>query len=130
LLLLCARRFVLDIIRVFQGSFGGQTIYQNPHYVSPNKVRHEINAAKGGKYKARVEAESERGKRQKTLELEPDEVANVFKLDGGKRRAADTADDDDEGDGDDDVDGGDDDDDDDDDGEGDDGDDDDGSDDE
>ena len=29
---------VLNPIRIFQGSFGGPTLYQNPHYVSPNMV--------------------------------------------------------------------------------------------
>ncbi|GFN80131.1 ribosome biogenesis protein brx1 homolog, partial [Plakobranchus ocellatus] len=29
-------RFVLNPIRVFAGSFGGATLYQNPHYISPN----------------------------------------------------------------------------------------------
>jgi ribosome biogenesis protein BRX1 len=71
---------VLDIIRVFQGSFGGPTIFQNSHYVSPNKVRHDISAAKGSKYKSRVDATSERTKRLKSNEMEPDEVDGVFRL--------------------------------------------------
>ncbi|KAJ4460712.1 putative Ribosome biogenesis protein BRX1 [Paratrimastix pyriformis] len=32
-------RFVLDPIRVFNGSFGGFTMWRNPHYVSPTQVR-------------------------------------------------------------------------------------------
>ena len=31
-------RFVLNLIRIFDGSFGGATLYENPHYVSPNLV--------------------------------------------------------------------------------------------
>uniref|UniRef100_A0A8C6XYS8 Ribosome biogenesis protein BRX1 homolog n=1 Tax=Naja naja TaxID=35670 RepID=A0A8C6XYS8_NAJNA len=31
-------RFVLNLIKIFQGSFGGQTLYENPHYQSPNMV--------------------------------------------------------------------------------------------
>jgi hypothetical protein len=31
-------RFVLNPIRMFEGSFGGPTLYQNPNYVSPNEV--------------------------------------------------------------------------------------------
>lgn len=31
-------RFVLDIVRMFQGSFGGPTLYQNASFVSPNEV--------------------------------------------------------------------------------------------
>ncbi|KAJ3085628.1 Ribosome biogenesis protein brx1 [Quaeritorhiza haematococci] len=32
-------RFVLKIIRIFDGSFGGRTLFENPDYVSPNMVR-------------------------------------------------------------------------------------------
>jgi ribosome biogenesis protein BRX1 len=32
-------RFVLSIHRVFDGAFGGRTLYENPDYVSPNTVR-------------------------------------------------------------------------------------------
>ena len=31
-------RFVLNLIRVFEGSFGGSTLYENPQYQSPNEV--------------------------------------------------------------------------------------------
>ena len=31
-------RFVMNVIRIFDGSFGGSTLYENPHYVSPNSV--------------------------------------------------------------------------------------------
>ena len=36
-------RFVLNLIRVFEGSFGGPTLYENPHYQSPNEVNEAIN---------------------------------------------------------------------------------------
>lgn len=31
-------RFVLNLIKIFQGSFGGPTLYENPHFQSPNTV--------------------------------------------------------------------------------------------
>jgi len=31
-------RFVLNLVRIFEGSFGGPTLYENPHYQSPNEV--------------------------------------------------------------------------------------------
>ena len=31
-------RFVLNLIKVFEGSFGGSTLYENPKYVTPNAV--------------------------------------------------------------------------------------------
>lgn len=35
-------RFVLCPIRIFAGSFGGPTLYQNPDFVSPNFVRAQV----------------------------------------------------------------------------------------
>lgn len=32
-------RFCLNPVRIFDGSFGGRTLYENPNYVSPNAVR-------------------------------------------------------------------------------------------
>lgn len=32
-------RFVLNLIKIFQGSFGGPTLFENPHFQSPNAVR-------------------------------------------------------------------------------------------
>lgn len=32
-------RFVLNIIKLFQGSFGGPTLYENPGFKSPNMVK-------------------------------------------------------------------------------------------
>lgn len=34
-------RFILTLIKIFQGSFGGAVLYTNPNYVSPNEVRNE-----------------------------------------------------------------------------------------
>ena len=31
-------RFVLNLIKVFEGSFGGATLYENPNYITPNAV--------------------------------------------------------------------------------------------
>ncbi len=35
-------RFVLNLIKVFEGSFGGATLYENPNYVTPNAVSYII----------------------------------------------------------------------------------------
>lgn len=32
-------RFCLNQIKIFGGSFGGPTLYENPFYVAPNQVR-------------------------------------------------------------------------------------------
>ncbi|XP_044287284.1 ribosome biogenesis protein BRX1 homolog [Varanus komodoensis] len=44
-------RFVLNLIKIFQGSFGGQTLYQNPHYQSPNMHRRAIRLATAAKFR-------------------------------------------------------------------------------
>lgn len=31
-------RFVLNPVKIFSGSFGGETLWDNPHYISPAKV--------------------------------------------------------------------------------------------
>jgi ribosome biogenesis protein BRX1 len=75
-------RFVLDPVRVFSGSFGGATLWQNPDYMSPNAVRRDLALAKAGKYTSRILAETERKEREKTLVLPADPVADIFKTGG------------------------------------------------
>jgi ribosome biogenesis protein BRX1 len=40
-------RFVLIPIRIFNGSLGGATLYQNPSYITPNTQRSELKRDKG-----------------------------------------------------------------------------------
>ncbi|EST08481.1 Brix domain protein [Kalmanozyma brasiliensis GHG001] len=47
-------RIVLSPIRVFEGSFGGATVFENPEYISPNAIRHMVRKQKGNKYADRV----------------------------------------------------------------------------
>lgn len=49
-------RFVLNPIRVFAGSFGGPTLYQNAAYVSPNDVRSARKRKAGFKFEDRQDA--------------------------------------------------------------------------
>ncbi|XP_060617361.2 ribosome biogenesis protein BRX1 homolog [Anolis sagrei] len=44
-------RFVLNLIKIFQGSFGGPTLYENPHYQSPNMHRRAIRLATAAKFR-------------------------------------------------------------------------------
>ena len=57
-------RFVLTPIRIFEGAFGGATVYSNPEFVSPAAIRTAMRREKGDKYKVRRLAESERGRRR------------------------------------------------------------------
>lgn len=48
---------VLEIIRIFSGSFEGSVLYDNPNYVSPNAVRSEIKKKQSHKYEVKKLAE-------------------------------------------------------------------------
>jgi len=48
-------RMVLIPIRIFNGSMGGPTLYQNMAYVSPNEERSEMKKRKGDSYAERVD---------------------------------------------------------------------------
>ncbi|GLG94090.1 Ribosome biogenesis protein BRX1 homolog [Gryllus bimaculatus] len=43
-------RFVMNPVKIFDKSFGGETIWENPHYVTPAKLRQLVRKAAGGKY--------------------------------------------------------------------------------
>ncbi|PNH10674.1 Ribosome biogenesis protein BRX1 [Tetrabaena socialis] len=47
-------RFCLNPIKIFSGSFGGPTIYDNPSYTSPNAVRSALKRKAAGKYDGKV----------------------------------------------------------------------------
>ncbi|VDN22648.1 unnamed protein product [Gongylonema pulchrum] len=50
-------RLVLEVIRVFDGSFEGSVLYDNPEYVSPNTIRREIKKKHSNKYILKKQAE-------------------------------------------------------------------------
>ena len=72
-------RFVLQPIRIFSGSFTGETLYMNEEYVSPNLARAAEHKRKGGVYANRVEQKEIRKARQELNVMEKDEVDDVFR---------------------------------------------------
>uniref|UniRef100_A0A9L0T4Y4 Ribosome biogenesis protein BRX1 homolog n=1 Tax=Equus caballus TaxID=9796 RepID=A0A9L0T4Y4_HORSE len=73
-------RFVLNLIKIFQGSFGGPTLYENPHYQSPNMHRRIIRSITAAKYKEKQQVKDVqklRKKEPKTI-LPHDPTADVF----------------------------------------------------
>lgn len=59
-------RMVMTPIRIFEGSFGGPTLFDNPEYVSPAALRQAQRRGKGQEYKNRVQqTENLRAKRDK-----------------------------------------------------------------
>mmetsp|Transcript_38055 Transcript_38055/g.84738 ORF Transcript_38055/g.84738 Transcript_38055/m.84738 type:complete len:303 (-) Transcript_38055:516-1424(-) len=72
-------RMCLNPIKVFEGSFGGPTLYDNPAYVSPNAIRAAAKRAAGGKYKMKVQQKEKRKDHVSANPLPRDELEDVFK---------------------------------------------------
>jgi len=74
-------RFVLNPVRIFGGSFGGPTLWENPNYVSPNQVRSQAKSAKNSLYVNRVTSQSEREehKRKNPDVIDPLASSEVFR---------------------------------------------------
>ncbi|KAG7241102.1 hypothetical protein INR49_025845 [Caranx melampygus] len=73
-------RFVLNLIKIFQGSFGGPTLYENPGFQSPNMHRREIRLAAAAKVREK-QMVKELQKMKKTdakEDLNRDVTADVF----------------------------------------------------
>ncbi|KAF9344169.1 Ribosome biogenesis protein brx1 [Mortierella sp. AD094] len=73
-------RFVMNPIRTFDGSFGGQTAFENPEFISPNVARAKTRNAKAGRYKDRMEALAKKDQKMKDAVLPDDPLSekNVF----------------------------------------------------
>ena len=74
-------RFVLDPMRIFSGSFRGQTLYQNGDFVSPNARRAEEERLRGKKYEGRKGQEGGRKRRREEIKgsVPRDDVRDVFR---------------------------------------------------
>ncbi|XP_024154955.1 ribosome biogenesis protein BRX1 homolog [Oryzias melastigma] len=73
-------RFVLNLIKIFQGSFGGPTLYENPGFQSPNLHRRQLRLAAAAKVREKQTLkEMQKEKRTAAKEdLEKDVTADVF----------------------------------------------------
>ncbi|ODN78482.1 hypothetical protein L202_04115 [Cryptococcus amylolentus CBS 6039] len=60
-------RFVLTPIKIFEGSFGGPTLFSNSEFVTPAAMRASIKRDAGEKYRIRKNNEKEREERKKKL---------------------------------------------------------------
>jgi len=73
-------RFVLNPIRIFEGSFNGVTAWANPHFVTPAKYRSDLKKAIAGKYSNRIQQkiEYEQSRPKVSYKLDPsDEIFQV-----------------------------------------------------
>ncbi|KNB41487.1 hypothetical protein JH06_5494 [Blastocystis sp. subtype 4] len=66
-------RMVLEVIRIFDDSFTGKTLYANPNYVSPSVSRSQEKKKKTGSYETK-----RLQKREEENILPEDELADVF----------------------------------------------------
>uniref|UniRef100_A0A0R3X067 Ribosome biogenesis protein BRX1 homolog n=1 Tax=Hydatigena taeniaeformis TaxID=6205 RepID=A0A0R3X067_HYDTA len=73
-------RFSLFPMKIFLGSFRGAIIWENPKYISPNKIRQTLRMSKGTKYMERIEAKksSKMRKKSQTFLHEVDETDDIF----------------------------------------------------
>nr|CAG4636241.1 EOG090X07MB [Eubosmina coregoni] len=62
-------RFVLNPIKVFDGSFGGETLWENSNYVTPNTYRRMMHLQSGLKYRQKIEQKLSLAARQPTGDL-------------------------------------------------------------
>ncbi|KAI9266579.1 Brix domain-containing protein [Phascolomyces articulosus] len=69
-------RFCLTTIRIFEGSFGGPTVFENPEFVHPNFVRAAMLKDKKEKYQKRQHAMGERKVRIKQSEGQESELSD------------------------------------------------------
>ena len=69
-------RFVLNLVRAFEGSFSGSVLYHNPEYISPNLYRSKLKAKKAIQHKMRLEGE--KGKKKQKLAPEIDDPLDIF----------------------------------------------------
>lgn len=72
-------RFVLNPIRIFRGAFGGQALFHNADFVSPNEVRSMERRDKGQSYIARKDNQKKRKLRKEELVLPEDPLDSVFR---------------------------------------------------
>ncbi|KAI9203418.1 Brix domain-containing protein [Polychytrium aggregatum] len=71
-------RFSLSIMRIFDRSFGGATLYENPHFVSPNHVRRLERIDKSIEYKARAMASEALAEKKQKTKMPEDPFKDVF----------------------------------------------------
>ena len=72
-------RFVLQPIRIFAGSFHGETIYKNEKYVSPNTLRQEHKAELAQEYDTKKKKQKKAKEMKVEWQVPEDPINNVFK---------------------------------------------------
>ncbi len=76
-------RLCLNPVRIFGGSFGGPTLYDNAAYVSPNVLRAALRTQRAGKYTQKVQQRARRREHKARNPKQADALAGVFRRDAG-----------------------------------------------
>jgi ribosome biogenesis protein BRX1 len=71
-------RFVMQPIRIFNGPFGGKTLFENEEFVSPNEYRRKLKAEGAQKFLDRTAERAQTEARKKTNVMEEAEIDTVF----------------------------------------------------
>ena len=71
-------RMALTPIRIFDGSFGGPTIYENPNYVPRREIRRADKERASQKYKVRKVGEKKREGRRAAFGVPEDPLEDAF----------------------------------------------------
>ncbi|RDD47564.1 Ribosome biogenesis protein BRX1-like protein [Trichoplax sp. H2] len=71
-------RFTLNLIRIFDGSFGGPTLFVNPNYNPPNEYRKILRKQAAMRHHVKAKAKVTSKERKRNREFSVDEVENVF----------------------------------------------------
>jgi ribosome biogenesis protein BRX1 len=72
-------RFVLNLIRIFDGAFGGSTLYENPKFITPNNIRRMEKGKSIIKHQKREQSKMERTRKLENAKLKQDPLSSVFK---------------------------------------------------
>lgn len=79
-------RFVLQPIRIFSGSFHGETIYRNEKYVSPNTIRSDQKRELAKDYEIKKNQQKKREQAKQYQMLVENPIDTVFKTEIPQKR--------------------------------------------
>ncbi|GAM19211.1 hypothetical protein SAMD00019534_023860, partial [Acytostelium subglobosum LB1] len=74
-------RLILSISKIFSGGFGGQVLYNNADFVTPNENRMNQKTLKANKYIKRMQSKKVTEEHKRSAFLEPSEVERLFDSD-------------------------------------------------
>lgn len=69
-------RFVMTLITILEGSFGGPKIYENKQYVSPNAVRSQLKQQAADQARSRAVAALDRKVKKRDMAMKADPLSN------------------------------------------------------